>query len=110
MTMLSAKVVGEQLGLSARKVYDLARSGALVSYRFGDAVRFDQVDVDGYKESCRVRVAPADRARAPMVAVSRTCADSSLAAYFREAGLKPRATPASAKEQRAPRKAVASKR
>ncbi len=110
MTMLSAKAVAEQLGLSARKVYELARSGALVSYRFGDAVRFDQVDVDSYKAACRQSVAPAIRARSPTEAVSLACADSALAEYFRKAGLTPRARPASAMEKRAPRKATPYKR
>lgn len=41
--MLSAKQVGPLLGLSARKVYELASTGALPSFRFGDAVGSDRL-------------------------------------------------------------------
>ncbi len=54
--MIDAKAVGVLLGLSTSKVYDLARRGELVSYRFGDAVRFEQADVDAYKARCKVVV------------------------------------------------------
>ena len=47
--MLTAKQVAAELGLSARKVYDLARSGALPSYRFGDSVRFEPQEVETYR-------------------------------------------------------------
>jgi excisionase family DNA binding protein len=104
--MLSAKAIGEQLGLSARKIYDLAANGALVSYRFGDAVRFDQADVDAYKASCRQQPSPAIGVHTRTQPVSLSSADSSLAMYFRAAGLKPRTMPASAKPQRGPRKAA----
>ena len=56
--MLSAAQVAALLGLSARKVYDLAASGEIASYRFGDAIRFEPADVDAYKASCKVVVRP----------------------------------------------------
>jgi excisionase family DNA binding protein len=51
--MLTAKQVGPLLGLSPRKVYELAATGTLPSFRFGDAVRFAPPDVETYRESCR---------------------------------------------------------
>lgn len=54
--MLTAAQVGAMLGLSPRKVYDMARSGEIQCYRFGDAVRFEPADVEAYKASCRVVV------------------------------------------------------
>lgn len=39
--MLTAASVAKMLGIGRTTVYALARSGALPSYRFGDAVRFD---------------------------------------------------------------------
>lgn len=43
--MLTAQHVAQQLGISARLVYDLHRRGALPGYRFGGALRFDPADV-----------------------------------------------------------------
>lgn len=108
--MIDAKAVAALLGLSATKVYDLARSGALVSYRFGDAVRFDPADVEAYKQSCRVVVRSPDRCRDPspspqLVTTDPLGDDADLAAYFRAAGVRPRSAPASVAKTRAPRKA-----
>lgn len=97
--MLTAKEVAALLGLSARKVYELASSGKLPSYRFGDAVRFDPVDVEAFKASCRVVVRPAASlglSSAP-VNLSLRNADDDLQAYFRRRGVtggkKPKAKP-----------------
>lgn len=49
--MLTANDVSVQLGLSLTKVYDLARTGELPSYRFGSAVRFDQRDVSALRNN-----------------------------------------------------------
>lgn len=108
--MINAKAVGLLLGLSATKVYDLARSGALVSYRFGGAVRFDPQDVEAYKQSCRVVVLQPVRCRDPLPTVRLVPSeplgdDADLAAYFRAAGVKPRSAPSSVAKKGAPRKA-----
>jgi excisionase family DNA binding protein len=47
--MLTAKQVGPLLGLSPRKVYELAKSGTLASYRFGRAIRYAEADVEAYR-------------------------------------------------------------
>ena len=50
-TALKAKQAGVFLGLSARKLYELAASGELACYRFGGAVRFELADLEAYKAS-----------------------------------------------------------
>lgn len=45
------------LGLSRRKVYELAASRSVACYRFGSALRFCMSDVEAYKSSCRVEAA-----------------------------------------------------
>lgn len=47
--MIDAKTVAPMLGISERSVYELAKSGRLNCYRFGAAVRFDEADVEEYK-------------------------------------------------------------
>jgi hypothetical protein len=50
--MLTAAVVAQQLGISARAVYDLAACGMLACHRLGvgrGAVRFDPADVEAYR-------------------------------------------------------------
>ncbi|WP_084455199.1 helix-turn-helix domain-containing protein [Comamonas composti] len=47
--MIDAKTVAAQLGLSERTVYELAKSGRLNCYRFGSSVRFEQSDIEEYK-------------------------------------------------------------
>ena len=53
MTTLKPPQAAALLGLSSRKVYDLAASGELACYRFGAAIRFEQSDLDAYKQKCR---------------------------------------------------------
>lgn len=64
--MLTAADVARTLGISARAVYDLAASGAIPTYRFGRAVRFDPADVEAY----RARQPQAANAGAALVAPS----------------------------------------
>jgi excisionase family DNA binding protein len=49
--MLTAKQVGPLLGLSPRKVYELAREKRITFYNFGGCIRFDRADVDEYKRA-----------------------------------------------------------
>lgn len=72
--MLTAAQVAAQLGLSARAVYDLAKSGALACYRLGvgrGAVRFDAADVEAYRSACRDRPPPVSCRRYTPIAPSR---------------------------------------
>lgn len=85
--MLTAKEVAPLLGLSQRKVYQLADSGKLKSYRFDDAVRFDPQDVAAYKEaSCRSITTKPASVGGMSSAVSLMDSDSALQNFFRRAG------------------------
>ena len=95
-TMLTASQVARQLGISARKVYSLRAEGKLAGYLFGRAVRFDPVDVEAYRASCRSSGTRAIKVGATSSTVSLKVGGSELAAYFRKAGLKPRPRPSSA--------------
>ena len=54
LTAINAKAAAQVLGLSARTLYALAKTGQLASYKFGRAVRFDLADIEIYKTSCRL--------------------------------------------------------
>lgn len=54
MSALTAKQAAQELGLSARKLYELAATGKLACYRFDGAIRFDGADIQAYKQSCRL--------------------------------------------------------
>ena len=58
---LTAKEAAKELGLSARKLYELAASGKLACYRFDGAVRFDRADLEIYKTSCRLPATTVNR-------------------------------------------------
>ena len=60
--MLTAAQVAAQLGISARKVYDLHADGQLRGFRFGRAVRFEPAVVQEYIESCRSTASKIQRA------------------------------------------------
>ena len=53
MSDITAREAAARLGLSSRKLYELAASGKLACYRFGGAVRFDRADLEAYRASCR---------------------------------------------------------
>lgn len=89
--LITAQDVAARLGISRRMVYDLAATGALPSYRFGDAVRFDPADVEAYKQACRVQRDPV-RGRAPAVTLKLSDPDDDLRRYFERAGVRPRLT------------------
>jgi excisionase family DNA binding protein len=93
--MLAAAQVAEQLGISARKVYDLHAAGDLRGYRFGRAVRFEQMEVDAYVAQCRTPLPPVMQAsmRSEKLHVVLPGTESELQRAFRIAGLKPRRTP-----------------
>ena len=101
--LMKASAVAEQLGLSLRKVYDLARTGELPSYRFGDAVRFDPSDVSNYFTSCRSTTTRSASAGTTSFPASLADSDDALQSYFRKRGLplrqKPTAKPKTAGSQ-----------
>ena len=102
--MLTAATVAQQLGISPRAVYDLAKHGMIAHHRLGvgrGAVRFAPEDVEAYRSSCRSAGTPATNAGATNSTVSLKGADTDLAAYFRAAGVKPRLTPTTGKNRRA---------
>ncbi len=99
--MLTAAQAAEQLGISRRLVYDLAKRGELVSYRFGDALRFAPEDLETYRTSCRSVGTPATSAGALSSTASLKVSGSELADFFRKAGVKPRPTPSTAKSRAA---------
>lgn len=85
--MLTAAQTAVRLGLSPRKVYDLAASGCLACYRFDGSIRFDPADVEAYKTSCRLPSTRATSAGTTNLSASLPVKDNALAAYFRRAGL-----------------------
>lgn len=94
LTVLTAAQVGEQLAISPRAVYELFASRRLAGYRFGRVVRFDQADVDAFKAACRVEVVLRPPPPGPMRSTTlRVAGGSSLAEYFRKAGVTPRPDP-----------------
>ena len=91
--MLTAADVAAQLGLSKRKVYELAASGRLAHYRFGDAVRFEQADVDTYRAACRSNGTPATSAGGGSSSAVWRASATGILDCFRKAGVEPKLTP-----------------
>ena len=91
MSAITAKEAAAVLGLSARKLYELAASGQMACYRFGGAVRFDRADLETYKASCR---SPATTPANGSISLTASLpgSGSALTAYFRKAGVKSRPT------------------
>lgn len=91
--MLTAAESAPILGVSARKVYSLAKSGDLTSYRIGRSLRIDPADLDAYKKSCRLVSTKETSAGATTLTASLKANGSALAAYFQKAGLAPKRIP-----------------
>src|ERR1041384_7088397 len=104
MTPLKVKEAANLLGISVRQMYCLAEEGKVPHYRFGGAVRFERIDIEKYKQSCRSN---GKRKRATPVAgatnltASSMGKESGLVAYFRQAGLDPARKHSTAKRRRA---------
>ena len=96
--MLTAKQVAEQLGISARLVYDLAARGELPVYRIASALRFDPQDVEAYRASCRSVGTRGTSAGGSSSTVTLRGAAPDILACFRRAGVKPRLTSSTAKK------------
>lgn len=105
--LLTARQVAAQLAISRRMVYDLAARGDLPSLRIGSTVRFDQADVDTFRNACRQeRRQPAPRypgpARVVNVRTSIPGEESDLVRYFRAHGLEPKKIPDVGPQRRKP--------
>ena len=98
MTM-TAKQAAQELGLSARKLYELAASGKLACYRFDGAVRFESADIEVYRQSCR---SPATTQANGFTSLTASSPDrvSALIDYFRQAGQKNKRTSLTASKPR----------
>ena len=91
--MITVQQVAQQLNIRSSVVYEHARSGKLVCYRFGSAIRFDPADVEAYKASCRSVAPPAGPLITPRTEAKPGVCGGELLALFRAAGIKPRLTP-----------------
>ena len=88
---MKAPEVADLLDLSVRKVYELADSGELVSYRHGRALRFDLADVEEYKAKCRSHgTKRASVGNISYAELSAPGVESALIERFRAAGVEPR--------------------
>ena len=94
--MLKAPAVARLLGISPRKVYDLAKAGRLPSHRIDRAVVFDAQDVEAFRASCRSAGIPATSAGATSSTATFKAHASGLLDCFRAAGVAPRLTPSTA--------------
>ena len=83
------------LGLSKRKLYELAQSRKIACYRFGSSIRFDIEDLEAYKTSCR---SPATTQANGFISLTATLPgqDSALTAFFQRAGRKSKPTSSTA--------------
>lgn len=100
--ILTATQAAERMGISQRKVYELADSGDLPCYRIGRAVRFAAADITEYLASCRSRRTRS--AVAGALSLTATCQEpggSALESAFRALGLAPKPTPSTGPRARA---------
>ena len=97
-TLMTAKEVAASLRLGLSTVYGLARSGELPSVQIGDAVRFDPLDVETFKASCRRTTTRPANAGATNLTGLLMDADSALKNYFQKAGVQPRPMPTRARK------------
>jgi excisionase family DNA binding protein len=93
LPLMTAEEVAQALRLGLSTVYGLARSGELPSIKFGEAVRFDPLDVETFKASCRRTTTKPASAGATNLTGLLTDADSALASYFQGTGRQPKRKP-----------------
>ena len=90
--MLTAKQVAEMLGLSRSKVYELANSAKLISYRFDGVLRFKLGDVEAFVEVSRVgypsTLTPKQSLRSAWLRAPPADGESELQKQFRALGIK----------------------
>ena len=90
--MITAKKAAEMLGLSARKVYDLAApNGPIPCTRYSEkCIRFNEQDIENYRLSCQFTLM-----REIVVGASRsiklsTASESVSQNFFRKLGIEPK--------------------
>jgi excisionase family DNA binding protein len=92
--MITTKQVAAMLGLSRSKVYELAGSAKLTSYRFDGVLRFKLCDVEAFVEASRVvrppALTPKQSPRAVWLKAPPVDGESDLQKQFRALGIKPR--------------------
>lgn len=86
--MIDAKAAGAVLGLSPRKVYELAHSGDLACHRVGRKVLFTVEAIEKYKQKCRVSPKPDTRIDIQNAHIANALADSESALAKQFAPLK----------------------
>ena len=97
---IDAKAAASMLGISARKVYELANSGRIPCYRIDTAVRFDPQDVEAFRKSCRSATTPVTSAGVSSSTVTLRAGDSALADFFLKAGRIPKPTHSTSRKAR----------
>lgn len=80
----------QHLEISQSKVYQLAKAGQLACYRFGSSLRFDQADLDAYKQQCRSPAITQAAGCTSLTASSPVPGAHALTAYFQKAGRNPK--------------------
>jgi excisionase family DNA binding protein len=93
MTLIAVQAAADSLGVSRRTMYELAApAGPIPCYRIGRTVRFQQDDIEAYKQSRRCEPVRATGPRYSLAVVrlkaSSPTGESELEKFFRKAGLK----------------------
>ncbi|RYF07982.1 MAG: DNA-binding protein [Comamonadaceae bacterium] len=99
--LISAARVAEMLGVSARKVYELAQSGKLRCYRIDSCLRFSINDVETYRTSCLSVTTRETSVGALSSTRLLRASGSGLAAYFQKATPKPKRTSSTTRKRSA---------
>ncbi len=81
--MLNTKEAQAMLGVSRSHIYYLVKSRTITHYRFGKhAIRFEEAEIQAYKESCKVVTRVPKVMAAPHVNVSSKDSSTALREYF----------------------------
>lgn len=83
--LIRVDAAAKMLGISARKVYELAKTRQLAHYRIGGSVRLSPKDIEEYLQQCRSATTPAISAGALSSTAQLLVAGSALADYFQKA-------------------------
>lgn len=99
--LLTPQAAAKVLGVSSRKVYDLAApQGPIACQRIGRTVRFQLSDILEYQTQCRCTAIKAVAAGSLSSAGVSTDDGSELESYFRRRGREPRLMPTIGKSRR----------
>lgn len=81
-SVLTAKEAQAILGISLRHLYNLASSGVISHYRIGSSIRFEEAQIQAYKESCKVAIRVPKVMNVTRVILSLTGGKSELEEFF----------------------------